>query len=193
MEIKTNYTKEEKIASWGEGEWVNEPDFIEFSHLGYTCRITRATARETDGSLSGGYLCGYVFAPPSHPLFSSDECKTKIECHGGVTHIGEDGIIGFDCAHATDLNPGLEAFRAQHPRLREYYEKHFGCLPTGSSAFASLGIHPDLRRAYEGLFGCIPTDALTSAGPFSTSYRNMEFCIQECKSIAEQLEKYKEK
>lgn len=67
--------------------------------------------RRTDG----GWLCGYV-------RVSRDEKPTDLDCdklyvHGGITfegtldHLGVNGYwIGFDCNHAGDWFPMLDAY-----------------------------------------------------------------------------------
>ncbi|WP_232754384.1 hypothetical protein [Macrococcoides caseolyticum] len=48
-----------------------------------------------------GHLCGYL-----HYIPKNDEERDVIDCifHRGITY-ENDGVIGFDCAHATDLSP----------------------------------------------------------------------------------------
>ncbi|MEB8172191.1 hypothetical protein NGH30_10240 [Macrococcus caseolyticus] len=50
---------------------------------------------------SFGHLCGYLHYNPKN-----DEERDVIDCifHRGITYENE-GIIGFDCAHAIDLSP----------------------------------------------------------------------------------------
>lgn len=60
-------------------------------------------------SLDGGYYCGYVSIPPTHPLFGI--CYNNMtfypDVHGGITYSGdrrEKGTWwhGFDCHHLYD-------------------------------------------------------------------------------------------
>lgn len=106
-------------SCWPDGPWDAEPDRVEWRHLGFPCLIVR-------NDMSGA-LCGYVGVPPGHPaLNASDEA---FEVHGGVTygapcdetgkicHVAQPGEpdevhwIGFDCAHAGDLCPGMKELR----------------------------------------------------------------------------------
>ena len=50
-------------SSWGLGEWLNEPDKIQWvgSDSDYDCLIVR--------SKISGSLCGYVGIPKNHPCF----------------------------------------------------------------------------------------------------------------------------
>ena len=60
-------------------------------------------------SLDGGYYCGYVSIPPTHPLFGI--CYNNMtfypDVHGGITYSGNRGEKGtwwhgFDCHHLYD-------------------------------------------------------------------------------------------
>lgn len=93
--------------------WETEPDFLEFidEDTGYRCFIERRPELN--------HLCGYVELPKEHKLYGSfsEENFYNIEVHGGVTYTGRrefkqqnytaDYVVGFDCAHAGDLVPGI--------------------------------------------------------------------------------------
>lgn len=106
---KTKWTKEEKLELFGDGEWVNEPDYLEFEHEGYKCIIKR---RFRD-SLIGGHLCGYVQLDKIHPLHGIDLVRYSLDnediVHGGITYSESDENnifrIGFDCGHSGDIIP----------------------------------------------------------------------------------------
>lgn len=109
-------------SEWGEGEWQNEPDKVQWIHEDLDCLIVRGP---------GGALCGYVGVPESHPLFDKDYSEGDsyghdLDCHGGITfsrrcdpsedesrHICHTGDVanklvfwfGFDCAHSGDVSP----------------------------------------------------------------------------------------
>ena len=85
--------------------WDDEPVEWE-AEMAYACR----------GPLL--HWCGYVGLPPEHPWFGKDydQIEPYPEVHGGLTYSDDhkpkhesDGLwwIGFDCAHAGDLVPGL--------------------------------------------------------------------------------------
>ena len=96
-------TRELKKQSWGDGEWVNEPDFLEFEDRGYKCIVSRITE-------AGGHLCGYITLPENHPWRKQEYHEIDCEVHGGITFSEEneegDHMIGFDCAHSSDICPG---------------------------------------------------------------------------------------
>ena len=61
-----------------------------------------------------GHLCGYV-ALKDKVYKKKGSWQNVIECHGGITFKGSiyglpGYCIGFDCAHAFDLVPGLKEF-----------------------------------------------------------------------------------
>lgn len=99
--------------------WNAEPDKAQWidEATGLDCLIVR-------GPL--GALCGYVGLPPNHPWHGTDADHVDAAVHGGLNyaapcqeHAGERAIchvpepgrpadvwwLGFDCAHAGDLNP----------------------------------------------------------------------------------------
>jgi hypothetical protein len=104
-------------STWGAGEWQNEPDRVDFVHAGFACLALRRDHM--------GQWCGYVGVPREHPAYGKGYHDVDVEVHGGLTYAHEcDGIIchvpapgmpddvwwlGFDCAHAGDLVPGMDA------------------------------------------------------------------------------------
>ncbi len=106
---------------WGPGPWQDEPDRVEWRHASLPCLVVRGPM---------GALCGYVGVPPGHPLHGRsafDGSCDELDAPGGLTFAGpcEEGgdichvpqpgepanvwWLGFDCAHAYDLVPGLDA------------------------------------------------------------------------------------
>lgn len=104
-------------ADWGEGPWQTEPDRVDFVHEGLACLALRNPRH--------GNWCGYAAVPLGHPLYGKDYGEPDVEVHGGLTYAdrcsgpichvpaaGEPDDVwwfGFDCAHAFDLAPGMEA------------------------------------------------------------------------------------
>lgn len=107
-----------------DGPWTNEPDKMQWEDevTGYPCLIVR------NGM---GALCGYVGVGPEHPAYQVlyTELDLDMDIHGGLTFSAhctegdpEHGIchvtdnpdprwwLGFDCAHSSDLVPGLLRF-----------------------------------------------------------------------------------
>ena len=161
MKTKQLLTPEQKIAYWDDGEWVNEPDFIEFEYEGFDCQVLRTFAFEHTGDMFGGHLCGYVCIPESHPYHGINFFDLKapdIEVHYGITYNqirDEKYWIGFDCAHSSDITPSMERYKRQNNILKELPD-HFKNLPM-----------------------------------FNTTYKNISFAIGECKSIVDQIKDLK--
>lgn len=158
-----NYAPEQKIAWWGQGEWVAEPDEVNFDHADLQCKIIRMCVLDgppEEDHHFGGYLNGYVKIPEGHPLYGKDDMFSfDVDMHGGITHCGDDLFegywIGFDCAHSTDIVPSLE-------KLKEEY-----------------GLNNEMTRRCD----CI----------FPRNYKNIAFVMEECKSLAEQVANYGKK
>jgi hypothetical protein len=96
-----------KRALLGDGPWLNEPDRIEWQEHGFVCMAIRHSEL--------GHWCGYVGVTAAHPWYRYNASNLTF-VHGGVTkacdgkiHTSDEPIwwIGFDCAHYTDLVPGL--------------------------------------------------------------------------------------
>jgi hypothetical protein len=111
-------------STWGPGPWQSEPDKMQWEDptTGLPCLIHR------NGM---GSLCGYVGVPRGHPYYGSSYDDVPVDVHGGLTYAAkcdpgaseEHGIchvvrpgepddvwwFGFDCAHAGDLSPEMEA------------------------------------------------------------------------------------
>jgi hypothetical protein len=160
--FKMNDYYEEKREYWGEGEWVYEPDLVEFEHAGLQCRIRRNAVLDgykKDESLHifGGHLCGYVRLPKEFPDHAEDDIN--VEIHGGITYdqLEEDGYtwIGFDCGHSGDLIPSMKILEDEH-KIRE-------CFPLPEE-FKNFSI-------------------------FNPTYRNIDYVTEETKSLAEQIKK----
>jgi hypothetical protein len=78
-----------------EGE--EENDKYRFTHAGLQCRVRRSPHVLT--------WCGYVdFLHDCH----YDEIEVQI--HGGLTY-GNGQSVGFDCCHASDINPREYVYR----------------------------------------------------------------------------------
>lgn len=126
MEART-WTTIDKTG-WGDGPWNDEPDKEQWTDetTGYACLLKRNKL---------GALCGYVGIPPGHPWYQISYDDVRVgqdspDVHGGLTYsdqcqegpVGETIChvpgpgepeplwwLGFDCAHAFDLSPGMRA------------------------------------------------------------------------------------
>lgn len=148
------FSKAQKERWWGSGEWVEEPDFANFTYKGIRCIVRRSAIKEPyaeEEHISGGYLCGYIELPEGSPYADKNYDDIPIDCHVGLT-FKEYNVIGYDCAHSGDYNPSIEHFKKKMP----------------PSVFS------------------IPEE-LKKYSIFNPVYRNMEYCIQQCKSMVDQL------
>lgn len=123
VERLPEYTRE----GWEEGPWDDEPDLVEWRNSalpGLALLAVRSHA-------SGG-LCGYAGVPPGHPAHGKphQELEDAIDVHGGLTYSGAcaghichvpkpgepDDVwwFGFDCGHAFDEGPALDALVRRH-------------------------------------------------------------------------------
>jgi hypothetical protein len=119
-------------TEWGDGPWLTEPDKIQWKDeaTGLPCLIVR-NVRVT------GALCGYVGVAEGHPDFEKGYNDVAVEVHGGLTfadfctpdadetrsicHVPGPGEpdhvwwLGFDCSHAGDVSPAMEARYRKSP------------------------------------------------------------------------------
>ena len=173
--------KEIKIQQWGDGEWVNEPDIIEFEHKDIKCCLCRNMGWEGHkmDHLSGGNLCGYVCVPKDHEYFGKEYSQIDIEVHGGLTfgEIAADEFwIGFDCAHSHDIIPSIEKFREEHrDDFFEEIKKRYQNSPILKKSYENDDFFEEIKKRY-------PNSPI-----LKKSYKNVEFCMFECKSMVEQL------
>lgn len=113
-------------SGWPTGLWDDEPqDKVQWTDqaTGMPCLARRSRL---------GNWCGYVAVTSDHPAYGEDYHSVAVDVHGGLTfagpcqdgpdaqtvcHIPEPGEpddvwwLGFDCAHAYDLVPGIYAIR----------------------------------------------------------------------------------
>lgn len=160
--------KQEKILQWGDGEWVNEPDLVKFEYKGIECKIIRIHGYEGKDNehLYGGHLCGYVCIPEDHKYYNVSYFDIEINAHGGLTFSdfvdGNKYWIGFDCALSHDYTPSSEHFKKTNKEMIEWKKKN------------------------------PPPEGYENFGLFNPTYKNINFCIEECKSMVDQLLKEKE-
>jgi hypothetical protein len=106
-------------TGWPQGPWDQEPDRVEWYYRDTPCLAMRN---------KWGVWCGYAGVRPGHPLHGMpyQVARDLVEVHGGLTYSdacqgdvchtpapGDTPDIwwfGFDCGHAFDLSPGMEAF-----------------------------------------------------------------------------------
>jgi hypothetical protein len=80
---------------------IEEGNYFEFNHAGFKCFIQRAALDQKilrEQGIGLIHWCGYI----STGFDISPVMKSTVLVHGGITY-NNDGLIGFDCAHANDL------------------------------------------------------------------------------------------
>lgn len=167
MKTKHLLTSDEKLLWWGYGEWVEEPDLVEFTHNGIECIILRMYDKGAIMFSLGGHLCGYCKIPKNHPHYDSPEGKDMpYEIHGGITFAeinimnGNKGYwIGFDCAHSEDIIPSRRVFDKRMMERSEFYREF-------------IEKNQEFYDKFEML---------------KSIYRNIEYVKEECKNLAKQI------
>jgi hypothetical protein len=102
-------------TNWPQGEWDQEPDRIEWRDGGFPCLMSRHP--------TAGHWCGYIGVTKDHPWFNKSYDDVDASVHGGLTyaalceghicHVPQESEdpnvwwLGFDCAHAGDMSPGI--------------------------------------------------------------------------------------
>lgn len=169
----TNYKEEHVVSSdikfknFGYGEWVEEPDEVAFEYKGIKCKIHRVYKREPYNLkyIFGGHLCGYIQVPSDHPWFNAKYNEIDAVVHGGLTYgarhdnIIEDFWLGFDCGHAWDIIPSMQAFSKEIK-----------------------------RKTLENIEMLDVPPAVSISGVlFKDVYRNIEFVKNECCNLVDQM------
>jgi hypothetical protein len=158
---------------WAKGPWTDEPDTKDISYKGYQGYIKRNDL---------GALCGYVMIPSDHPILKGIDLdaddleyeKVPLNAHGGITfgntatntQTGQKVyVVGFDCAHSTDLIP-----------------------------FRTWMTNPDLPeelRQNEAVQKLIELELASSFQKYQT-YKDIDFVTKEIESMIDQIINYKE-
>lgn len=135
------YNSEEKLKWFGTGEWVEEPDMIEFEHKGFKCSIVRVCVQDGPIHVFGGHLCGYVNIPKDHPWIGK-AFDIDADIHGGITFGEYDNEkqywIGFDCGHLGDIVPSMELMRKEYKIAMPPYLEKFKNSPIFNSTYRNL-------------------------------------------------------
>jgi hypothetical protein len=165
MEQKHIYTSDEKIKWWGYGEWVEEPDEVLFEHNGIKCRIVRIAI--PDGIKPDG---------PFH-IFGGYLC--------GYASIPKDhpffGKNYYDIE--IDVHGGLT--------YSEFKDNEYWI---GFDCAHSCDFNPSmqaLRKSHDFEDKFPLPEEFKHIPIFNPSYRTIEYCIEECKSMADQINAYK--
>jgi hypothetical protein len=155
------YSEQEKLNWFGDGEWLKEPDKVDFTYRDYECIVLRTCMKEPYAEkfhMFGGFLCGCVKIPNNHVFYCKPYDDISVDCHYGLTFGKKDSQenywIGFDCAHSGDYTPSTEKLKKEDDYLSRLFP-----IPKEFKEYAL----------------------------FNPIYRNIDYCINECKSIVDQL------
>ncbi len=155
------YTPDDKKLWWGEGAWCEELDEINFKYKNYQCKVIRIAMPEPcakEFHMFGGHLCGYVKIPNDNALHGKEYDNINVDCHYGLTY----GEINDD-QHWIGFDC---AHSSDYNPSMEYLKK----------------TNPALKEAYSRMPGSMKDHPL-----FNPTYKNINFCISECKGIVNQL------
>lgn len=154
------YTAEWKEKWWGEGEWVNEPDLVSFEHMGIQCKVLRMGDAKEPFDKYFHVFGGYLNGYVAIP---SD--------HPYYQKKYED--MDIEC------HQGLT--------FGKYSDAHwigFDCAHSGDYVPSTEHWMQECRDRDEVLK---KRSNLHDSPIFKQIYRNIQFCIDQCKHIAEQL------
>lgn len=117
---------------------------------------------------SMGYRCGYVGLTKENRFYGKEYSSIDdyISCHGGLTYSSNKLIlqedtdlwwIGFDCAHCFD--------KRDYKKAKEYFS-------TNDKVMDSILYMEKMDEQY---------------GSLGQEIRTLEYCIEECKAIVDQI------
>lgn len=125
----------------------------------------------------GGYRCGYVEVPQTHPLFGKHynnyindsinvEIKDFFNVHGGITFSGEcseqsanhNWFFGFDCAHWND---------------KIDFDLAEKCFPEEKT-----------------LYSILKNTSINSTSEKTCSIKTLDYVVEQCESLVKQLIDY---
>lgn len=155
------FTREQKTQFWGDGEWVNESDDVKFEHEGFLCHIRRIAVLDGYKDNSEVYI------------FGGHLCG-YIKLPEGHPYIG---------VKWSDVDLEMHGGLTYSAQSEDGYWIGFDCAHSGDTIPSMKKIKEKIIREHESYCHKLGVSV------FPESYKNMEFCITECKSICEQLKK----
>lgn len=153
-----HFTSDEKIKWLGYGEWVEEPDTVVFEYLGYEACVQRVIKREP--CKQEAYFGGHLCGYvriPEENMYFKQK-EIHVDCHYGLT-------------------------------FNEMHEEHWIGFDCGHSGdlIPTMELMKKQRQA-SGEFEPFPIPkGFENFALFHPVYRNMQYCIDECVNIIEQL------
>jgi len=155
----------------GMNEWDNEPDFLDWEHNGFTCRVQR--------QIQSKALNGYVVIPAGHPLHGVGYADHLPPVLMAMVDKTMNGPIGKRSAIQLFCMSGNAA------RAGDQFNVHGGVTYSG----ACYWLPKDTDQGFCYGFDCSHCDDLAPGYSFSMdgTYRNLAYVKAECESLADQL------
>jgi hypothetical protein len=158
VEEKNTFTVDTKLRMWGYGEWIEELDYIHFLYKNIDCKIRRAGACEGDEEYCEG---------------DEEYCEVFGGHLCGYVKVPEDHPYFCKCYSNMQIKV--------HGGLTYGFFDSNGWI--GFDCAHLCDLVPFIEKSIM-LRHCFYVGT-----PYkkSTSYKNMNFCIEQCKSIVDQL------
>jgi len=163
-------------------EWDNEPDRLEFDHVGFKCLVLRPSEMK--------HLCGYVGLPKWHPYYGKHYNQCLLGCSGEVSDfppLKKRGIRQWKCTFDERDHPNLEMIIRVHGGLTfsqqgdgETWDKDLWWL--GFDCAHSGDLVPGMYEKY----GVVLPERFTQL-QHDEVYRNIDYIKNETMRLAEQL------
>lgn len=155
MELLHKFSSEQKLAWWGYGEWVEEPEIAHFVYKGLPCSVSRVVYIERESGkdlVFGGHFSGTVYIPENHHWVTDGLVEIESPFRHDFSFALEGNKASFDCGQTMDIVPSV----AKMGFLSGYY----------------IDL-PDLMVGENDNY-------LIDNQP---TYKNINFCIEECKNL----------
>lgn len=153
---------DEKLKHSGYGRYVQKANYVEWEYKGVKCQIVRRWVlvryRHNKNHLFGGYLYGYIEIPKDHP-WSNQGYDINADVQGGCTY-----------NYITPYGKTIVGF-----------DRAYSCDITPSLEKMLKKINCDLLKKFK------KWGVNKYSNKSQRSYKNMTFCIEQCKSLVDQM------
>lgn len=160
------FSKDQKERWWGKGEWVEEADFANFTYKGINCMVRRIFDDPNNLAEDEKLFNGCV------PSYNSGGylCGYIELPEGSIYSDKEYSDIPIECHH------GLT--------FKEYNIIGYDCAHLGDYHPAIENLKKEISKELSSfnIFSKRLEDSI-----FIPVYRNMAYCIEQCKSMVDQL------
>lgn len=168
MILENICTPEKKLKAWGPGKWCDEPDIVRFEHAGLKCLIRRYVYNIEGFFIGTGHLNGYCILPKEHLLHGESDFKKfhDFDVHGGITFNDFDNFEPYEFMIGFDCAHAGDIIPSTEKIIKEEKEKF-----------------------YLNNYGAEILERTKLI--FEDTYKNIPYCIGECKRLAEQVQAIK--